>query len=57
MGDADAATIFRNRRGRLRHERIGLLRPVPELPEPDVGVRCLADYDTALGVADDDGVA
>ena len=42
---------------RLRHERIGLLRPVPELPEPDVGVRCLADYDTALGVADDDGVA
>ena len=42
---------------RLRHERIGLLRPVPEVPEPDVGVRCLADYDTALGVADDDGVA
>ena len=42
---------------RLRHERIGLLRPVPEAPEPDVGVRCLADYDTALGVADDDGVA
>ena len=41
----------------LRHERIGLLRPVPEVPEPDVGVRCLADYDTALGVADDDGVA
>jgi len=27
------------------------------VPEPDVGVRCLADYDTALGVADDDGVA
>src|SRR6476620_975408 len=42
---------------RLRHERIGLLRPVPEVPEPDVGVRCLADYDTALVVADDDGVA
>jgi transposase len=42
---------------RLRHERIGLLRPVPEVPEPDLGVRCLADYDTALGVADDDGVA
>ncbi len=31
----------------LRRERIGLLRPVPE---PDVEVRCLADYDTALGL-------
>ena len=34
----------------LRRERIGLLRPVPE---PDVEIRCLADYDTALGVDED----
>ena len=31
----------------LRRERIGLLRPVPE---PEVQIRCLADYDTALGL-------
>jgi len=36
----------------LRRERIGVVRPAPE---PDVEVRCLADYDTALGV--DGGVA
>jgi len=32
----------------LRRERIGLLRPVAE---PDVQIRRLADYDTALGIA------
>jgi hypothetical protein len=32
----------------LRRERIGL-RPAPE---PDVETRCLADYDTALGLED-----
>ena len=31
----------------LRRERIGLARPPPE---PEVEIRCLADYDTALGV-------
>jgi hypothetical protein len=36
----------------LRHDRIGLVRPAPE---PEVEIRCLADYDSALGV--DDGVA
>jgi transposase len=36
----------------LRRERIGVLRPVPE---PDVQIRCLADYDEALGL--DGGVA
>jgi transposase len=36
----------------LRRDRIGLVRPAPE---PDVEIRCLADYDTALGV--DGGVA
>ena len=36
----------------LRRERVGVLRPVPE---PDVQIRCLADYDTALGL--DGGVA
>jgi transposase len=36
----------------LRRERIGVLRPVPE---PDVQIRCLADYDQALGL--DGGVA
>jgi transposase len=41
---------------RLRLERIGLLRPVAE---PDVEIRCLADYDSVLGVEDIDegGVA
>ncbi len=38
----------------LRRERVGVLRPVPE---PDVEQRCLADYDTALGVDVDGGVA
>ena len=33
----------------LRQERIGLLRPAPE---PEVQIRCLADYDTALGLDD-----
>jgi transposase len=36
----------------LRRERVGVLRPVPE---PDVQIRCLADYDDALGL--DGGVA
>jgi transposase len=36
----------------LRHERVGLLRPAPE---PEVQIRCLADYDTALGLDDDFG--
>jgi transposase len=31
----------------LRRQRAGVLRPAPE---PDVEVRCLADYDAALGV-------
>jgi transposase len=38
----------------LRHERLGIVRPAPE---PDVELRCLADYDTALGLDDIDGVA
>jgi hypothetical protein len=37
----------------LRHDRIGLIRPAAE---PEVAQRCLADYDTALGI-DDGGVA
>lgn len=37
----------------LRRTRIGLLRAAPE---PEVEVRCLADYDVALEV-DDGGVA
>jgi transposase len=36
----------------LRGERIGILRPAPE---PDIEIRCLADYDNALGI--DGGVA
>jgi transposase len=36
----------------LRRERVTLLRPVPE---PQVQIRCLDDYDTALGL--DGGVA
>jgi hypothetical protein len=31
----------------LRRERVGALRPVPE---PDVQIHCLDDYDQALGV-------
>lgn len=38
----------------LRRNRIGRLRPAPE---PEVEVRCLADYDTALGLDADGGVA
>jgi transposase len=38
----------------LRRERIGLLRPAAE---PEVEVRCLADYDSALGVDGEGGVA
>jgi transposase len=40
----------------LRRERVGVLRPVAE---PDVQIRCLDDYDTALGLntAADGGVA
>ncbi|HZA74561.1 MAG TPA: IS21 family transposase [Propionibacteriaceae bacterium] len=38
----------------LRRKRIGMLRPASE---PDVEVRCLADYDTALGLDTDGGVA
>jgi hypothetical protein len=34
----------------LRRERVSLLRPVNA--EPDVQIRCLADYDTALGLDD-----
>jgi transposase len=34
----------------LRRDRAAVLRPVPE---PDVEVRCLADYDTALGLGTD----
>jgi hypothetical protein len=37
----------------LRRDRIGLLRPAPE---PEVEIRALADYDTALGL-DEGGVA
>jgi len=36
----------------LRRQRVGVLRPAPE---PEVEQRCLADYDTALGL--DGGVA
>jgi transposase len=34
----------------LRRKRIGVVQPVPE---PDVEQRCLADYDTALGLTGD----
>lgn len=36
----------------LRRNRIGRLRPAAE---PEVEVRCLADYDTALGVTTSEG--
>jgi transposase len=39
---------------RLRRERIGVIRPVPE---PDVEIRRLADYDDALGLDVEGGVA
>jgi hypothetical protein len=38
----------------LRRKRISTARPIPE---PDVAIRCLDDYDTALGVDLDGGVA
>ncbi|MFE3281395.1 IS21 family transposase [Nocardia sp. NPDC059239] len=38
----------------LRRGRIGVLRPAPE---PDVEQRCLTDYDTALGIDIEGGVA
>ena len=38
----------------LRRERVGVLRPVQQ---DEVEQRCLADYDTALGLDDDGGVA
>jgi hypothetical protein len=44
----------------LRRARVGLLRPVAGSgSEPEVQVRSLADYDTALGLTDrrDGGVA
>lgn len=36
----------------LRRGRVGLLRPAPE---PEVQIRCLTDYDTALGVSTEKG--
>lgn len=36
----------------LRRDRIGLVRPAPE---PEVQIRALTDYDTALGLHDDRG--
>jgi hypothetical protein len=38
----------------LRRKRIGALRPVPE---PEIEIRSLDDYDTALGLDTDGGVA
>lgn len=38
----------------LRRKRISATRPVPE---PEVAIRCLEDYDTALGIDLDGGVA
>jgi transposase len=38
----------------LRRNRIGVVRPAAE---PEVEVRCLADYDTALGLDSEGGVA
>jgi len=38
----------------LRRKHISTARPIPE---PDVAIRCLDDYDTALGVDLDGGVA
>jgi len=38
----------------LRRKHIGTARPIPQ---PDVAIRCLDDYDTALGVDLDGGVA
>jgi transposase len=43
----------------LRRARIGMLRPVGSSTEPEVEIRSLDDYDTALGLSDrfDGGVA
>ena len=41
--------------GALRRERVGL-RPVPAL-DTEVETRCLADYDTALGLDESTDVA
>lgn len=49
MSDPEHVTAARA----LRRHRVGLLRSAPE---PEVETRCLADYDTALGL-DDGGVA
>jgi transposase len=38
----------------LRRDRLGLVRPGAQ---PEVEIRCLADYDIALGLTDDQGVA
>jgi hypothetical protein len=38
----------------LRRNRIGVVRPAAQ---PEVEVRCLADYDTALGLDSEGGVA
>ena len=38
----------------LRRDRVGQLRPVPE---PEVELRCLADYDTALGLEPEQAAA
>ena len=38
---------------RLRTERVGVLRPVRE---PEVEIRCLADYDQLTGELLDDGI-
>jgi transposase len=40
----------------LRRERIGLLRPAPEPAQVEVETRCLADYDSTLGVGEDVGL-
>jgi transposase len=50
IADPEHVTVAK----RLRLERIGLLRPVAE---PEVEVRCLADYDAALGLDEDGTVA
>ena len=51
VADAEHVTAAR----RLRHDRISVLRPAAQ---PDVEIRCLADYDTALGIDGlDSGVA
>jgi transposase len=44
----------------LRHERVGVLRPVNAVGDDDVEIRRLGDYDTALGLDqldETDGVA